>query len=134
MKKIYTILVVEDDPSWQKNFELFFESDAFVIHTATNSQDAISLINEHIFDLAILDINLTNVPHNYDGLRIGQYIWNKNKRIKIIIVSGSDITKNEKRLSSFHFLPSAILAKQTLNQQDFIETIHTVLAKPTLWD
>lgn len=119
------VLIVEDDPSWQKMFKRCLKNEPFTISVATNYQEGLAFIESQTFDLVILDINLTEVVENYDGLRLGSKLWSKDKNAKIIIVSGSDgVTK---RLNSLLFAPRYILKKQNFDQDEFIEKVHLAL-------
>ena len=84
-------LVVEDQQLWR---ELFF-GDAlrelgFTVFPAATKEEALELLDAHSFDIAIVDINLTEVPGNSDGLIVTDYIEFKELRLPVIIVSGSD--------------------------------------------
>ena len=88
------------------------------------------LIENQTFDLVILDVNLTGVVGNYDGLRVGRKVWHKDRNVKIIIVSGSESAT--KRLNSFNFVPSYILEKQSIDQDEFIEKVRLALSQASL--
>jgi DNA-binding NarL/FixJ family response regulator len=90
----------------------------------------LELIESQIFDLVILDVNLTGVVENYDGLRLGHELWTKDKNVKIIIVSGSE--SSLKRSGSFMFMPTFTLKKQNLEQGEFVEKVHLALAQKSL--
>lgn len=121
------VLIVEDDPSWQKTFKRYLKNEPFAISVAATYQEALALIEAQTFDLVILDANLTGVVENYDGLRLGSKLWSKDKNVKIIIVSGSDGAV--KRLNSFMFAPKYILKKQNLDQNELIEKVYSALGQ-----
>lgn len=98
-----------------------------MIRMAATYQEALDLIEAQTFDLVILDVNLTGVIENYDGLRVGRKLWGKDRHTKIIVVSGSDGVV--KRLPSFNFIPSYILQKQSLEQDEFIEKVRLALSQ-----
>ncbi len=125
MDKTYNILIAEDDPSWQKKFERFLQDQPFTIFCATNYQEALVLVEKQNFDLAILDINLTDVPGNYDGLRIADRLWQRSRQVKIVIVSGIDDL--DRRSGSLNFVPSCILTKQDFDPDDFVNKIRAAL-------
>lgn len=130
MDKTYNVLIVEDDKSWQRRFKRYLKREPFVISVTDTYQKASALIEKQTFDLVILDVNLTGVVGNYDGLRVGHEVWHKDRTVKIIIVSGSDSAR--KRLSSFNFVPSYILEKQTIDQNEFIKKVYQALRQPSL--
>ncbi|MBI1880004.1 MAG: response regulator [Chloroflexi bacterium] len=132
MEEKRNVLIVEDDPSWQRRFTRYLRNEPFAISIVATYQDALALIESQTFDLVILDINLTGVVENYDGLRLGSKLWSRDKNVKIIIVSGSDAVV--KRLTSLTFAPNFILKKQNLDQDEFIEKVHLALSQKSLRD
>ncbi len=127
ISKNYNVLIVEDILSWQKTFKRYLQDKPFDLFMAADYQKALTLLETQTFDLAIIDINLSGVPHNVDGLYIADKIWHKNKKIKVIIVSGID--EPEKRLHSFDFKPSCILKKQSLDQDEFVKKVYQALTE-----
>jgi DNA-binding response OmpR family regulator len=125
MEKNYDILIVEDIPSWQKTLKRYLQHEPFTIFIASNYQDALNLIETKTFDLVILDVNLTGVTGNYDGLRIGDNLWSRNTGTKIIIISGTG--DSERHLREWDFEPSCVLKKQSLEQDEFIKKIYEAL-------
>ncbi len=124
----FTILVVEDDISWQKAFKRFLGDEPFTISVTSNYQNTLNLIETQSFDLAILDIHLSESDdNNTDGLRIARKLRLKDERIKIIIVSGTDDPSGY--LSSMNFVPQYILKKQNLDPDDFVKKIYAALAQ-----
>ena len=125
MRAPYHILVVEDIASWQKTFKRCLKDKDFEVFIAANYQDAFDLIRVHSFDLVILDVNLTGVTGNYDGLRIANLLRTKENQPKIIIVSGTG--DPGRHLKSLNFEPSYLLKKQDFDQYKFIEIVHELL-------
>lgn len=122
---MYHILVVEDIASWQKTFKRCLKDKDFRVFIAANYQDAFDLIRVQPFDLVILDVNLTGVTGNYDGLRIANVLRTGENPPKIIIVSGTGDPC--KHLKSLNFEPSYILKKQSFDQDEFIEIVRELL-------
>jgi CheY-like chemotaxis protein len=118
---------VEDVLSWQKTFKRYLQDEPFDLSVAADYQEALTLSETQTFDLVIIDINLSGVPHNVDGLHIADKIWRKNKEIKIVIVSGIDEPK--KRLRSFDFELSCVLEKQSLDQDEFVKRVYQALTE-----
>lgn len=124
-KQLRNILVIEDLPSWQKKFERFLKAEPFRIVFAADWLAALDFARVYTFDLVILDINLSGVPYNIDGLRVANELWCGNKDLAIIIVSGD--RDWYRRLETFDFAPRFIFEKQTLDQDDFVKKIHQAL-------
>ena len=87
-----------------------------------NYREALHFVQTWPIDVLILDVNLSGVPYNVDGLRLANEIWKLRNNIKIIIVSGS--REWDKRLGDYNFRPEFILEKQNLDQDDFISKIY----------
>ena len=62
------ILVIDDEIDICNNIKAILADEGFNIHTAHNSDDAFSYINENSYNLIILDVWLDN--SKYDGLEI----------------------------------------------------------------
>lgn len=124
----YTILIVEDNLIWQKTFKRFLQNKPFIISVASNYQEALTLIEAQSFDLIILDIHLSEMGHDIDGLLIGEKLWLKNDQVKSIIVTGTT-TDPSTYLYSSGFVPKYVLKKQILKQNDLIEKIYDALAQ-----
>ena len=84
-------LIVEDQQLWRESFfgEALREL-GFTVFPAATKEEALELLDTHSFDIAIVDINLTEVPGNSDGLIVTDYIEYKGLRLPIIVVSGSE--------------------------------------------
>ena len=121
-KRVYNVLIIEDLPSWQRNFQRLLREQPFNVIIATTCQQALDYAENGKIDVMILDVNLSGVPYNVDGLRLADEIWELNNNIKIIIVSGS--REWDSRLRNYNFNPSYILEKQNLDQDDLIEKIY----------
>lgn len=61
----YSVLVVEDDESILDLIEIYLENENYIIKKATCSEEAIRYIKEEEFDLAILDIMLSDKDGYY---------------------------------------------------------------------
>ena len=121
------ILVVEDSPSWQKKFKRFLRDEPFRVKIAANYQEAVENFDASALDLLILDVNLSGVPYNVDGLTAAHQLWRQNNALKIIIISGD--AGWEKRLAAYQFVPNYILKKQNLDHNDLVEKIYQVLSE-----
>lgn len=84
------ILIVEDDKDWQEYIAelLLGELDGVSIRPAATLESAKEALEEPI-DLAIVDINLTDVLGNQDGMKFIKYLEKVDQTIPVIIVSGT---------------------------------------------
>ena len=120
-----SILIVEDDIEWQKQLqELLEEENLTSIYVKSTIAEAIELLDTVQIKLAIVDINLTDVPENRDGeILIQRYL----RDIPYIIVSGT-IPADASRLTN---KAVAFFEKQRLFEQidKFLETVTSSLSE-----
>ena len=91
------------------------------VFEAAGYDQALKLVKKHHIDVAVIDVNLSGVPHNVDGLMLAEQMWESNSKVRIILISGS--RDWERRLSRFRFRPTCILEKQNLDQDDFVRKV-----------
>ena len=78
----HTVLVVEDEKDIQAILQFLLEDEGYTALTAENAEDGWVAIQQHPFDLVLIDINLPGM----DGLSL----WNliKTQRpLPVIILS-----------------------------------------------
>ena len=80
------ILIIDDEADIRNSIIAILSDEGFVCDDASNSNDAISLIKENIYDLIILDVWL-NDP-DYDGIKLLKLIKKDDIKTPIIIISG----------------------------------------------
>lgn len=68
-----TILVVDDDLDMQEVLSLYLKKNGFIVFTADDGFSALSIVEEHVPDLIILDVMMPNL----DGFELCQYIRRK---------------------------------------------------------
>jgi CheY-like chemotaxis protein len=113
------VLVVEDQQLWREQF--FYESLqdlGFKVLLASTKDEALALVDKHTFDLAVIDINLTDVPGNTDGLDVTNYIERKGITLPIIFVSGSE--EGLRSVREHQDLVFAEIRKDSFNLDEFI--------------
>ena len=121
----YNVLIIEDLPSWQKSFQRYLQHEPLNLFFAASYFEAVQKAKLFPFDLVILDVNLTGVPYNVDGLTLAEHLWEWNQNLKVIIVTGS--REWDQRLTMYRFTPSFILEKKNLDQDDLISKIYQTL-------
>ena len=113
------VLVVEDQRLWREQF--FNESLqdlGFNVFLASTKDEALALLAEYSFDLAVIDINLTAVPGNTDGIAVTDYIERQGISCPIIFVSGSE--EGLRSLRKHQDLVFAEIRKDAFNLDEFI--------------
>ena len=76
-----TILLVEDDKNQRLLYEQALRFEGYEIVTAADGKDALIKVQEQLFDLVVMDINLPMM----DGIETMGRILSKHKNIPIII-------------------------------------------------
>lgn len=79
-----TILIVEDDLDLLEQMKLYLESNNYNVITATSEDEGTELINNEKFDLAILDLMITNQD---SGFILSYKVKKKDENIPVIIVT-----------------------------------------------
>jgi DNA-binding NarL/FixJ family response regulator len=115
------VLIVEDLSSWRRRLKRLLKNEPVNVFDAAGYDEALRLVKRHHFDVAVIDVNLSGVPHNVDGLALAEQMWQTNSKVNIILISGS--REWERRLSRFRFRPTCILEKQNLDQDDFVRKV-----------
>jgi CheY-like chemotaxis protein len=79
-----TILVADDDPHVRKFLVRALAKDGYAIHEASDGVEAKAAIQNVVFDLMILDLNMPEM----DGFQVLQFARAKIPNLKIIVISG----------------------------------------------
>ena len=79
-----TILIVEDDLDLLEQMKLYLESNNYNVIIATSEEKGTELINNEKFDLAILDLMITNQD---SGFILSYKVKKKDEKIPVIIVT-----------------------------------------------
>ena len=80
------ILIIDDEIDISESIVAILTDEGFSCDSASNSNEAIQLIDINKYDLIILDVWL-NDP-KYDGIKLLKFIKKKDLKIPIIIISG----------------------------------------------
>jgi len=78
------LLLVDDEPRLLASLHALLEDEGHELHTASCGRDAVALLDEHHFDLALLDLRLPDIS----GHQIMDVINRKGLDTSIIILSG----------------------------------------------
>ena len=88
-------LIVDDSQDWRSDLEELFRGKKYDVMTAKDRSTAIALVSTYVFDIAVLDVNLTDEIHNVEGLMINQELKQKSPSTRVILVSARDLTSRE---------------------------------------
>jgi CheY-like chemotaxis protein len=83
------ILVVEDNREWQDSYSEWFALKKHEVKIAETKNEALNLISQYTFTVAIVDINLSVSHGNQDGLEFVRILRQRQPETKIVVVSGS---------------------------------------------
>ena len=88
-------LVVDDSPDWRKALEELLQERNYDVITAKDRHSALSLLSSNAFDVAVVDVNLTDEIYNAEGLLINREFKNRSPKTRVILVSARDLTRKE---------------------------------------
>ncbi len=78
------ILVVDDEPKIRESFSDILSLEDFDVDTAQNGEEAINLIEEDLYDVALIDLNMPKV----DGMEVLKYLVDHSIDTIGIILTG----------------------------------------------
>jgi DNA-binding NtrC family response regulator len=119
---------VEDQELWREQFFGEALRDlGFAVFSASTKEEALTLLNEREFNLAVIDINLTAVTGNTDGLAVAEYLDQTGSTIPIIVVSGTD--GGFRVLHERHYRIFAEIPKDLFNLELFISQVELAMTE-----
>jgi DNA-binding NtrC family response regulator len=132
MPRQYHILVVEDEERWREDiFREALEDGGYQVVTSSSYNEAVAALDRQVFDLVVIDVNLTGVSGNRDGVRVLDRIAALGHRSLTIVVSGAKTwLVAEKSVRKFH--PVAFLDKTTFDVAEFVTLVTSALNIPAV--
>ena len=85
LKNIFSLLIVDDEPLFRELLRTAFLEDDYILHTAENGVEALSILEETHVDAALVDLQMPEM----DGLTLLTEIKEKYPGIMVIILTGS---------------------------------------------
>ena len=121
------ILVVEDEEYWREAlFREALEEAGYLVRTCSNYGEAVAALDERVFDLLGIDVNLTGLAGNQDGVRVLEHVAALGHNPPSVIVSGSK-TRAMAMGSVERFRPAAFLDKATFDVAQFVALVTDAL-------
>lgn len=121
------ILIVEDQPLWREQFFGEPLQDlGFHVSLAATKDEALLFLSQSRYDLAIIDINLTAVTGNTDGLLVVEKLQSTYPKTQIIIVSGT--TDALRILQERQYPVFAQIHKAAFDLQDYLFLVKKSIA------
>lgn len=82
-------LLLDDQSNWRKALRILLENEGLKVSEAGSSQEAKDTIKSSDFDLALLDVRLTDDdPFNVEGLDLLNFIKEFSPKTKTIVLTG----------------------------------------------
>ena len=128
MSKQYRVLVVEDEVDWrEKIFREALEDQGYQVVTSSSCAEAIAALDQNVFDMIIVDVNLTGVPGNKDGIRVLERMAALGRPPLCIVTSGSpNRARHEESIKQFQ--PIKFIDKTKFDVTDFIGQVADAFA------
>lgn len=82
----YQVLVIEDNDDMRSALIRFLEGSGFVVTAVDSTEDGIDIVDEHDFDIALIDINLPGKS----GFSMIEYIREQGKTMPLIAMTARD--------------------------------------------
>ena len=106
-------LVVDDCSDWREELQELLQDSGFEVFAAHDRPTALSALDTQPFDVAVVDVNLSDKTHNVDGLLINRYIQDKGIDTHVILISARGLTPQE--LAEVH--PATFIEKSDIWKQ-----------------
>ncbi|MBK9488126.1 MAG: sigma-54-dependent Fis family transcriptional regulator [Haliscomenobacter sp.] len=82
------LLLIDDDIAIQTSLSLLFQQQGFEVRTASSPTEALSFLQKHTPELAILDMNFSIETSGSDGLSTLRKIKNIHPALPVILLTG----------------------------------------------
>jgi CheY-like chemotaxis protein len=85
------VLILEDEEPWRKVLARILQGEGFLVDTATNPNEAASLLKENLYHLLVLDISMEiGNPEDRQGMDFLRQLYEegKSEAFIVIIISG----------------------------------------------
>lgn len=79
------ILIVEDEPVWQRLYQMCLATEGSEVEIATNGEEALAILKNRSLDLIILDLELEQGT----GLEYLQKFMSVEHNVKIVSITGT---------------------------------------------
>lgn len=98
VEKTPKILVVDDIADWRNTIRGMLRDEGYQVAVAESSKKALALLEEDVFDLAVIDIRLDETDEDdTEGITLAKVIDKQWPETQIIIITGyeADVTLTE---------------------------------------
>ncbi|MDW8064604.1 MAG: response regulator [Anaerolineae bacterium] len=121
------VLVVEDDPAWQKLITEVFEDLGLAVDRAADARAALGMLRERTYSLAVVDISLDPKDHrNRSGFQVLDALAAHQPPIPAIALTGYATVEMAVEALTRH-RAADFLRKETFQRRAFVEVIARLL-------
>lgn len=121
------ILVVEDMDNWRDAFVTLLQ-DRYDVVLSKTYEEAVILLKNHAFNLAVLDIRLKDhEKYNIQGIELLRLIKSKYSNMPVIILTGHPESVQQQTLENYK--PDDFLLKADLDIDMFMIKIDELIEK-----
>jgi CheY-like chemotaxis protein len=119
----WRVLVVEDEPSWQKRLSRILAEINCQVVTISDYEEVETLFDQFDFDLVTVDLNLDKSTQYADGLELAQRIRERfGQRIPIIIITGTGNLEEQRRAFK-EYNVFDFIQKERLDLEEFQQAV-----------
>ncbi|HPF12225.1 MAG TPA: response regulator transcription factor [Flavobacteriaceae bacterium] len=118
----YTLLLVEDDPTLGYLLKEYLSMNHFNLFLAKTAKEALSLLENHYFDLAILDVMLPD----RNGFDLAKTIQNQHPYIPFIFLTARSLKVDV--LKGFS-LGAVDYLKKPIDEEELVVRINSLLSR-----
>ena len=121
-----SILLVDDDVSWQNINKIVLRKYGYQIHTASTKEEALQKIEHNNYEIAVIDLRLIDDNQsNFDGIEIIRELRKKNRDTSILVKSGYLSPAVERELRILGVDKEDVFDKSTTNKE-LVERINKI--------
>ncbi|MDW8180264.1 MAG: response regulator [Anaerolineae bacterium] len=121
------MLIVEDDPAWQKLLTEVFEDLGFAVDRAADARAAIAMLRERAYALAVVDVSLDPEDHrNRGGFQVLDALAAHEPPIPAIALTGYATVEMAVEALTRH-RAADFLRKETFQRRAFLEVVARLL-------
>jgi ActR/RegA family two-component response regulator len=126
------ILIVDDNPDWQKSLQGLLVEEGYQITTAGDEAEALSAAVQTSFDLAIIDVRLHGDFEDDSGLSLALALKKLAPQMKVVLLTGylvraEQVVKSIKLVGVEDFIEKSTLG---VGDVDLATTVEEILREP----
>jgi len=125
MKEKGTILIVDDEEHLQENLVAYLEDEGYIVMTASDGETGLERIQEHTFNLGIIDMRLPGIDGNTFILKAHRM----RPDMKFVIHTGSMTYSLPRSLAEIGIGKEQVFLKPVIDMARMVRVIEKLLAQ-----